>query len=292
MNYFGFNSIFFPPYLISAIILTLLWIKLETTYSFRAGLALFFSSKVWMTKSMLIDIQFSIVIILGVGFFLGPLEAWFFDNGLVLFREILLKISSGNWSLQLPRLYEGIMATMVTMLSIDFASYIIHRWMHSNNLLRKIHAIHHSASELNFFTTYRQHLLEPLILNTARTVAAALGLSIFHWFFKSQTPVITYQGIGIGFFVYMFTVNLHHSHIPVRYPQFLRYILISPHVHHIHHSIDQRHKNKNFGVVFSFWDRIFGSYYDGPIKLNELCFGIENLKEKISLKHSLYLIGK
>jgi sterol desaturase/sphingolipid hydroxylase (fatty acid hydroxylase superfamily) len=117
-------------------------------------------------------------------------------------------------------------------------------------------------------------------------VSAAIGLSLLHLFFQSKTPVITYNGIGIGFFVYMFTVNLHHSHVPVSYPKVLRYILISPHIHHIHHSVDPKHANKNLGVVFSIWDRLFGTYFDEDVKLNQLSFGIKNLNEKISLKHS------
>jgi sterol desaturase/sphingolipid hydroxylase (fatty acid hydroxylase superfamily) len=287
MNYFGINSIFFPPYLISAIIISLFWIKFKTKCSISEAIDVFFSKKVWLTKSMIVDIQFSLLIILVVGALLAPTQKWFFENGLAVTGKFLDNISHASWTFQLPVLLEGIMATLVTMLSIDFASFLMHRWMHANNFLRKIHSIHHSAKELNFFTTYRQHILEPIILNLARTLAAAIGLSIFHLFFKSKTPVITYHEIGIGFFIYMFTVNLHHSHVPVSYPKFLRFILISPHIHHLHHSLDPRHRNTNFGVVFSFWDRAFGSYHDEDVKLNQLRFGIEKLNINVSIRHGL-----
>jgi sterol desaturase/sphingolipid hydroxylase (fatty acid hydroxylase superfamily) len=289
MNFFGFNSIFFPPYVVSAILISVVWISLKTKCSIKDALNIFFSKKVWLSKSAFTDIQFSILIIVFVGYFLAQLAPLLFDLSLHYCNLILGHISVYAKDIKMPIIYEGLLATLITMLSIDFASFTMHRWMHKNSWLRKIHAIHHSAHELNFFTTYRQHILEPIILNSARTIAAAIGLSIFHLLFKSQTPVITYQGLGIGFFLYMFTVNLHHSHIPVNYSRLVKYIFISPHVHHLHHSKDRKHRDKNFGVIFSFWDRVFGSYHDEDVNLNELCFGLENSTKEISIKHSLQL---
>jgi sterol desaturase/sphingolipid hydroxylase (fatty acid hydroxylase superfamily) len=160
------------------------------------------------------------------------------------------------------------------MLCIDFTSYIIHRFMHSQPWLWHVHSVHHSAKVLTPLTTYRQHPLEPLILNVCRAGAAGLGLVFFRAFFPNETPVFTLYGLGAGFFVYMFTVNLHHSMIPVSYPKVLRRIFVSPHLHHLHHSKNEKHFNCNYGVVFSVWDQIFGTYQDQEFGLGELHFGL------------------
>jgi sterol desaturase/sphingolipid hydroxylase (fatty acid hydroxylase superfamily) len=176
--------------------------------------------------------------------------------------------------LRAPVAVEGMLATLVTMLAIDFSSYTMHRLLHRVGPLWRLHAVHHAATCLTPFTTYRQHPLEPLLLNGARAVAAAIGLAMFHWVFVQRTPVVTIYGLGAGFFAYMFTVNLHHAPVPLRYPRWLRYALISPHVHHLHHSTDVQHRHCNFGVVFSVWDRAFGSYFERDFATGELRFGL------------------
>lgn len=171
---------------------------------------------------------------------------------------------------------EALFATAVTMLSIDFASYVVHRLLHKVPILWKIHRVHHSATSLTPLTTYRQHPLEPLILYGARGLAAGIGLSVFYLFFPHRTPVITVAGLGAGFFIYMFTVNLHHAPVPVRYPRRLRRWLISPHIHHLHHSANPIHYGRNFGVVFAIWDRLFHTYRDVEFEPGTLQFGLSD----------------
>ncbi len=186
--------------------------------------------------------------------------------------------------IQASSLTEGLIATIITMLAIDFSSYWVHRSMHLIPMLWRVHATHHSASHLTPLTTYRQHILEPMILNSCRAASSGMALGVFHSIFIDATPVITVYGMGAGFFAYMFTTNLHHCHIPVRYPALLRAILVSPHHHHIHHSSNPLHFDCNFGVVFSFWDRVFGTYRHEDIALGELKFGVVRSVAKIELK--------
>jgi len=173
-----------------------------------------------------------------------------------------------------PHLLELILSTAVTMLAIDFAAYAMHRAFHAHAGLWWIHRIHHQTEYLTPFSTFRQHPLEPFLLNGARGLAAGISLGALHSFLPNCTPVWTVGGMGIGFFAYMFTVNLHHFPIAIRYPKFLSLLLISPHAHHIHHSLAEHHHGKNFGVVFSFWDRLFGSYRVEDFGLDELKFGL------------------
>jgi sterol desaturase/sphingolipid hydroxylase (fatty acid hydroxylase superfamily) len=156
----------------------------------------------------------------------------------------------------------------------------VHRAFHRWPLLWRIHSLHHSATVLTPLTTYRQHPLEVILLHGARAAAAGLGLALLHRVLPRGTPVVTVFGLGAGFFVYMFTVNLHHAPVPVRYPRWLRAVLISPHVHHLHHSIEPRHHDRNFGVVFSLWDRALASYLEESVASESLRFGLTSPRRR------------
>ncbi len=269
LSLFNSSTVFYPPYLLSAFFISILWLKKNSNMTWKNSLHYFFNKRIWISKESLIDLFFCFFIILGMRQLTGPLEDWIFSNQL----DYLNRLLSYSWHFSLPPLFEGIIATIITMLAIDGSSYFIHRSMHSNKFLWKTHRLHHSLTSLNFMSAHRQNPLEFIILNVGRTFSAALGLAFFHWFFPQETPVITIQGLGAGFFIYMFTVNLHHSHIPVQYPKIIRSMLISPHVHHLHHSANPKHFGMNYGVVFSFWDRLFGTYMEENVNVGELRFG-------------------
>jgi len=255
------KSIFFVPFLVSGIFITLFWLKVSERKSLKQSLKLLFAPEVWLTRQAAIDLSFSFLILVVVSKGLVPLESFIF-SAIGPIETFLGAPATRIFTLNLSPNVESILVTLIAMLAYDFASYFTHRWMHTNPVLWRIHAFHHSAETLTFFTTYRQHLLEPVLLTVTRTSAVVLSLVLFHYFFATNAHVITVIGLGLGFFIYMFTVNLHHSPIPVRYPHFLRKILVSPHVHHLHHSADALYSGKNYGVIFSFWDIWFKTYAD------------------------------
>ncbi len=264
---FSPDSIFYIPYVTSSLVLTLIWLIGFEKLNLLAALKLFFSPRIWWNRSTLIDLVFC-VLNLGV---LASIFNWSRDLAYGLVMSLpqyhLLK-----WNF--PELLQSLCVTLVTMLCFDLASYGMHFLMHKNRWIWKIHSFHHSAEVLTPLTTYRQNPAEIILLNTARSLAAGLGLIICRGFLSVEASVITVFGLGLGFFLYMFTVNLHHSMVPIRYPRWIRSFLISPHVHHLHHSRDQKHRDCNFGVVFSIWDRFFGTYVDQAIGLHELSFGL------------------
>ena len=263
------QSIFFPPYVLSALGLALLWLKRSHGLAFRDGLRLVFDRRTWITKSTAIDLAFCA---LNLVVLKSLLES--FETGLVnaVFDWLPLK---SPVTLQGPVWLEAILAMLVAMIAIDFATYIAHRLLHGSAFLWSAHSIHHSAEKLTPLTTFRQHPIELFFLNGLRVVMSSLALVVLYAVFPSETESLKILGLGAGFFVYSFTVNLHHSQIPVRYPPWLRLVFVSPHVHHIHHSLAERHQGRNFATVFSVWDRMFGTYCDEEVGLNDLRFGIE-----------------
>ena len=248
----------------------------------RQAFSVLGSREVWFSNSTRLDAIYSLGYLFVVGVPIAAVESMAFYVALKYFGQVLNNVMPEAWLLAVSPGLEAILATVVTMLSIDFSSYWAHRAMHYVPFLWNVHSIHHSARHLTPLTTYRQHPIEPLFLNACRGFAAGIGLAFFHAVFFNATPVLTVYGMGAGFFIYMFTTNLHHCAVPVRYPRSLRNLVVSPHIHQVHHSSDARHHGRNFGVVFSIWDRIYGTYLDHEPGLGELSFGLDTANFDVS----------
>jgi sterol desaturase/sphingolipid hydroxylase (fatty acid hydroxylase superfamily) len=137
---------------------------------------------------------------------------------------------------------------VVGILAGDFLAYWSHRLRHRFDILWNFHAIHHSQQELNVFTQNRFHDVDIVIDLTIRT----LPLLILN---AGWMVIGIYAAVSLAHF------RLYHSNIRTNYGV-LRYILVTPQSHRIHHTSDPRYLNRNFGVFFSIWDRAFGTQHD------------------------------
>jgi sterol desaturase/sphingolipid hydroxylase (fatty acid hydroxylase superfamily) len=94
------------------------------------------------------------------------------------------------------------------------------------------------------------------------------------WLLLGKIDIITIGTANAGYVIFNAAgSNLRHSHIWLSYGPRWEHIFISPAQHHIHHSSDKKHFNKNYGEVFAFWDWMFGTLYvtDGQ---EHLTFGV------------------
>ena len=136
---------------------------------------------------------------------------------------------------------------VVGILLGDCLGYWSHRLRHHYDFLWNFHAIHHSQQDLNFFTQDRFHDVDVVIDLVIRT----LPLLLLH----AGWPVIgIYTAISLAHF------RLYHSKIRSNYG-WLRYVLVTPQSHRVHHARDSRQLNRNFGGFFSIWDLAFGTQY-------------------------------
>lgn len=173
--------------------------------------------------------------------------------------------------------------TLVAVMVGDFAIFITHYLMHRNPILWNFHMVHHSAEVLNPMTLHRMHPLD--LAFTALISALLIGIStgIFFYLAGGMPQTYTLFGLNIVFFLfYVFGYNLRHSHIWLSFGKWGSYIFISPAQHQIHHSVAMKHRDKNFGLIFSFWDRMFGTLYF-PEKYEKIEYGIDK-KEKNPFK--------
>ncbi|HXG57861.1 MAG TPA: sterol desaturase family protein [Thermoanaerobaculia bacterium] len=127
----------------------------------------------------------------------------------------------------------------------DFFAYWTHRAMHASPSLWAFHSIHHSQVEPTVLTSYRFHFVDTLLLNFVFfAVSRFLSLPVATW--------LLVMGI-----VELISC-LQHANLDWGYGP-LDSVLISPRYHSIHHSLAAEHRDRNFAMLFSFWDRIFGT---------------------------------
>lgn len=136
----------------------------------------------------------------------------------------------------------------LAILLIDFFRYLVHVLRHKIPWLWRFHATHHSTHELNQFSAYRQHPVDYAV----GVAVAAVPFSLF------QIPVE-------GFVMYQIAIGMlgrtHHAAVAWHWPV-LNWIFVSPRIHRIHHSSAEECYDKNFGLTFSIWDRLFGTYME------------------------------
>lgn len=164
--------------------------------------------------------------------------------------------------------------TLVSIVVIDFLSFVVHYGQHRIPVLWQFHKVHHSAEVLNPLTNYREHPVD----NLAYAAVAALGTGatagVFHVLFGVAPSLVNI--LGVNAWVFLFNISgyhLRHSHIWVRWPGVLAYLFGCPAHHQIHHSCKSEHINKNMAFLFPVWDVLFGTYYL-PKQREELVFGI------------------
>ncbi|MEP5762297.1 MAG: sterol desaturase family protein [Litoreibacter sp.] len=151
----------------------------------------------------------------------------------------------------------------ITMFAVDdLTKYLLHRWMHKWPILWPIHKVHHSAETMSPITVYRVHPLEGVLYATRSVMAQGPIISLFYYLFGDKVDLYTVVGVNVIVFIFHVTgSNLRHSHIDIRYPKWIEHIFISPAQHQIHHSIAEKHYDKNFGATLAVWDWCFGSLH-------------------------------
>ena len=145
--------------------------------------------------------------------------------------------------------------TVCHFLCDDLSKYLVHRALHRWPVLWAFHKVHHSATTLTPLTVYRTHPLEAVIFSLRGSAVQAVVVAVFIFFFGSAVDLFTVLGASV--FLFAFNAagsNLRHSHVRIGYGRRLERILMSPAQHQIHHSVEERHHDKNFGTVLSLWD--------------------------------------
>lgn len=165
--------------------------------------------------------------------------------------------------------------SLYMLLAWDFTATSSHYLKHRIPLLWEFHKVHHSAEAMTPVTNYRRHPVDILFSSIVIVVGTGLAIALWVQIFGNVGPVLAFSGMPLALAAwYLLGYNLRHSHMWICYGPFWSRIFISPAQHQIHHSRESRHYDTNFGLVFAFWDRLFGTLYV-PDRKEAIRFGIE-----------------
>ena len=151
---------------------------------------------------------------------------------------------------------------LITIFLMDLGMYWWHRANHTVQLFWRFHRFHHLDQKMNTTTAVRFHFMELLFAWLLKSAYIfLLGISF--------VPLLIYE---VLFFI---IVVIHHSNISVAPKADLLYrkLFSSPLMHRIHHSNIKEEMDTNYGSVFSFWDRLFGTYKRRTE--HEIVFGVD-----------------
>lgn len=130
----------------------------------------------------------------------------------------------------------------------DLVYYWVHRAQHTWNWLWAIHELHHSDEHMNVTTTYRHHW--------AQVLFDTLTFGFVGVYLLAPPPAVAAPAVLIHYVVGHFV----HMNARIRLRP-IRWLLVSPQHHRIHHSSEPGHRDRNFAAFFPLWDIVFGTYY-------------------------------
>jgi sterol desaturase/sphingolipid hydroxylase (fatty acid hydroxylase superfamily) len=165
--------------------------------------------------------------------------------------------------------------TLTMVLAYDLSYYTYHYTAHHVPLIWELHKVHHSAQVMVGVTKDRVHPLEELLNRWWDGMIPGLTYGI--WLFFALDPVeVTVFGISAYFLRSLLMMDVvRHTHLKMSYGKWGNRLFLCPHYHQLHHSIDPRDYNKNFGLLLSVWDRAFGTLAV-PAPGQHFTFGLSN----------------
>lgn len=193
--------------------------------------------------------------------FLGPFVA----NPLAIYYKTFY-FSSLNFIYYMDPILRVLLASLLT----DFLNYWIHYCMHRYNWYWKAHVFHHRIENLYWFSGLRASIVHYLSFIMIRITVGIL-------LFQLTIPELFY------YFAIGFTFNSYQHTNSRTTMKFMEWVFVTPRIHRYHHSVNGR-KLKNIGTVFTFWDRIFGTFQDPEKILEHYELGVKAASDKFSFR--------
>ena len=162
---------------------------------------------------------------------------------------------------------------LLSVAVLDLFAYLAHILLHKSWLGWQFHRVHHSENAVDVTTAFRQHPGETV------------------WRLLWQLLAIVVFGIPLWIVVIYLIISalnaqMEHANIKMNhyFDRLLRTVIVTPHMHKVHHSQDQKETDSNYSNIFSCWDRIFGTYV-AEIDFRKLRYGLVgfNVSERQTL---------
>jgi len=175
-----------------------------------------------------------------------------------------------NWGLLNQFDLHWIFLLVVTLLLRGFISFFTHFLAHKIPVIWRVHRVHHLDTEMDVSTNVRFHPFE-FFFNIIIGVPIILLFGLPVWvlmFYELLDVVVT-------------LVSHSNFSFPKKLERVVRYIIVTPDLHRIHHSSYQPETDTNFGAVFPVWDIIFGTFKtETKSDSKEMELGLEEVRDE------------
>lgn len=141
----------------------------------------------------------------------------------------------------------------VAVIAMDFAIWLQHVMMHAVPALWRLHRVHHADLDYDLTTGARFHPLE-IVLSMLIKLSTIMVLG------PPVVAVMVFEVILNG----MALFNHANVRLPGWLDRVLRWLVVTPDMHRLHHSVEDDEANSNFGFNLPWWDRLLGTYRDQP----------------------------
>ncbi len=212
----------------------------------------------------------------------GKGRRWFGNVGLVLVDTLIVRLlfpaaavgmaivaEEFGWGLFHQITLPYWLAVLVSVALLDFAIYVQHVMFHAIPALWRLHMVHHADVDFDVTTALRFHPIEIVLSMLIKmAVVSVLG-----------APVL-----AVLVFEVLLNALAMFTHANIRIPsgidRIVRWVVVTPDMHRIHHSVDEGEYTTNFGFNLSWWDRLLGTYLDQPEQGHEgMSIGLPNFRE-------------
>ncbi len=213
---------------------------------------------------------------------LTRLARWPHNIGIVVVNTLLVRVlfptaavgmalyvESRGWGLLNGSTISQWVLVPLCMAILDFAIYLQHIMFHAVPLFWRFHRMHHADLDFDVTTGARFHPVE-IILSMLIKFAVIVVLG------PPAVAVIAFEVILNA------TSMFNHSNVRMAagIDRVLRWFVVTPDMHRVHHSIEDDETNSNFGFNLPWWDRVFGTYRDQPRAGHEgMTIGIHGFRE-------------
>jgi len=172
----------------------------------------------------------------------------------------------------------GPLEIIVAIIVLDSVIYFQHVLFHAVPVFWRLHRVHHADLDFDVTTGARFHPIE-IILSMLIKFAVIILLG------PAVSAVVIFEVVLNA------TAMFNHSNVrmPALLDKWIRYLIVTPDMHRVHHSIYPHETNSNFGFNLSLWDRLFGTYRAVPDDGHEgMTIGIETFRDR---QHCVNLPG-
>jgi sterol desaturase/sphingolipid hydroxylase (fatty acid hydroxylase superfamily) len=145
------------------------------------------------------------------------------------------------------------LAVVVAVVALDFAIWLQHVMVHAIPALWRLHRVHHADPDYDLTTGARFHPIEIVLSMLIKfATIAVLG--------PPMVAVLLFELLLNA------TAMFNHGNVrlPAKVDRVLRWLVVTPDMHRVHHSVEDDETNSNFGFNLPWWDRLFGTYRDQP----------------------------